>query len=311
LSVFDTATSPYRLTGPHNVRHARRRGTIRNLVARQQWLVQRFSTPTRSVRDSFTTRQLRLAPPADFAAEPEDADAMTFENYANYIGRLTASGFTVTDQRVNLHKKIAYPLVTLVMTVLGVPFAVTTGRRGALYGIGLAIAVAISYWLISAISLAMGAAGILRRHSRPGRPTSCSCRGDVSHADRAHLSAPHARVTACRSGIADAERDARNPNFARRPRRRVQSVDDEQHGAHARDNRPLRRRHADGVPKSCSGTITVSRVPSRYTDAATAVHHARRAGLTCTETRIGLSARAVNCTRSNPAVPSAADTSAE
>jgi LPS export ABC transporter permease LptG len=161
VSVFDTAMDPYRLVGhTFAARAVAEGGPSGSWRASNGW-VQRFSTPTRSVRDSFAVRRLALASPADFGAEPEDADAMTVGELRSYINRLSASGFTVTDERVNLHKKIAYPLVTLIMTVLGVPFAVTTGRRGALYGIGLAIAVAIGYWLISAVSLAMGAAGVL------------------------------------------------------------------------------------------------------------------------------------------------------
>ena len=34
----------------------------------------------------------------------------------------------------------------LMMTLLAVPFAVTTGRRGALYGVGVGIVLAIVYW---------------------------------------------------------------------------------------------------------------------------------------------------------------------
>jgi lipopolysaccharide export LptBFGC system permease protein LptF len=47
------------------------------------------------------------------------------------------------------------------MTLLGVPFGVTTGRRGALYGIGLALVLAVGYWLLLTIFVAMGAAAVL------------------------------------------------------------------------------------------------------------------------------------------------------
>ena len=43
---------------------------------------------------------------------------------------------------VQLQRKVAFPFVTLIMTLLAVPFAVTTGRRGALYGIGVGIVLA-------------------------------------------------------------------------------------------------------------------------------------------------------------------------
>jgi lipopolysaccharide export LptBFGC system permease protein LptF len=42
-----------------------------------------------------------------------------------------------------------------------VPFAVTTGRRGALYGVGLAIMLAIAYFLLTAVFAAAGKATVL------------------------------------------------------------------------------------------------------------------------------------------------------
>jgi lipopolysaccharide export LptBFGC system permease protein LptF len=42
-----------------------------------------------------------------------------------------------------------------------VPFAVTTGRRGAMYGIGIGIALSISYWVIFQVFTAMGEGGVL------------------------------------------------------------------------------------------------------------------------------------------------------
>jgi lipopolysaccharide export LptBFGC system permease protein LptF len=42
-----------------------------------------------------------------------------------------------------------------------VPFGVTTGRRGALYGIGIAIMLAISYFLLVAVFTAAGRADVL------------------------------------------------------------------------------------------------------------------------------------------------------
>ena len=64
-------------------------------------------------------------------------------------------------QMVALQRKLAFPFVTVIMTVLAVPFAVTTGRRGAMYGIGIGIVLAISYWFLFSVSAALGAGGVL------------------------------------------------------------------------------------------------------------------------------------------------------
>ena len=66
-------------------------------------------------------------------------------------------GLAVSDP----DRKIAFPLVTIVITMLAVPFAVTTGRRGALYGVGVGIVLAIVYWITFSIFAAMGAGGLI------------------------------------------------------------------------------------------------------------------------------------------------------
>jgi lipopolysaccharide export LptBFGC system permease protein LptF len=47
------------------------------------------------------------------------------------------------------------------MTLLAVPFGVSTGRRGTLYGIGLGIVLALSYWIVSSAFVAIGRSGVL------------------------------------------------------------------------------------------------------------------------------------------------------
>jgi len=49
----------------------------------------------------------------------------------------------------------------LVMTLLGIPFGATTGRRGALYGIGLALILGALYWLVNTFFLAAGQAALM------------------------------------------------------------------------------------------------------------------------------------------------------
>jgi lipopolysaccharide export LptBFGC system permease protein LptF len=62
---------------------------------------------------------------------------------------------------VALQRKIAFPFVTVIMTVLAVPFAVMTGRRGALYGIGIGIVLAIVYWTTQSVFAAVGSGGLI------------------------------------------------------------------------------------------------------------------------------------------------------
>jgi LPS export ABC transporter permease LptG len=102
-----------------------------------------------------------VEPPQYFMTEQTDAERMTYAQLSRYIVELRASGINVTDNEVALHRKVSFPWVTIIMTLIAVPFAVTTGRRGAMYGIGLGIALALVYWVTMSVFGAIGASGVI------------------------------------------------------------------------------------------------------------------------------------------------------
>ena len=81
---------------------------------------------------------------------------MSYEELRRYIYDLEQSGFDVVRLRVQLQKKIAYPLITFVMAVLAIPFALSAGKRSALTGVATAIGIGLVYWMISGLFEAMG-----------------------------------------------------------------------------------------------------------------------------------------------------------
>ena len=56
---------------------------------------------------------------------------MNYEELHRYIRDLQQSGFDVVRLRVQLHKKLSYPLITLIMAILAIPFSLSTGKKGA------------------------------------------------------------------------------------------------------------------------------------------------------------------------------------
>jgi LPS export ABC transporter permease LptG/LPS export ABC transporter permease LptF len=106
-------------------------------------------------------RALPLEPPDYFETEQPLAEMMTVPQLKDFIDELSASGFNITPLSVELQKKIAFPFVTFVMTLLAVPFGMTTGKRGTLYGIGIGIVIALSYWIAVGAFAAVGKAGLL------------------------------------------------------------------------------------------------------------------------------------------------------
>ena len=100
-------------------------------------------------------------PPQYFKKETRQSSEMSFAELNRYIAGLRESGFDTMRLRVQLNHKLAYPLITLVMAVLAVPFALSMGRSGSLAGIAIAIAVAIVYWVVDGTFEAMGDVNML------------------------------------------------------------------------------------------------------------------------------------------------------
>jgi LPS export ABC transporter permease LptG/LPS export ABC transporter permease LptF len=105
---------------------------------------------------SVTTFPEIREPPSYFSKEVRQSSEMSFGELARYIRNLRQSGFNTVPLRVQLNHKLAYPLITLVMAILAVPFALSMGKRGSLSGIAVAIGVAIAYFVVSGFFEAMG-----------------------------------------------------------------------------------------------------------------------------------------------------------
>jgi LPS export ABC transporter permease LptG/LPS export ABC transporter permease LptF len=94
--------------------------------------------------------------PGYFKKESLQSQEMNFGQLERYIGDLQQSGFDTMRLRVQLYHKLAYPLVTIVMAVLAVPFALSMGRRGSLTGVAWAVGIALGYWVVAGLFDAMG-----------------------------------------------------------------------------------------------------------------------------------------------------------
>jgi len=94
--------------------------------------------------------------PAYFKKEVKQYSEMNYEELHKYIRDLQQSGFDVVRLRVELNKKLSYPLITLIMAVLAIPFALSTGKRGAVTGVAVAVGIAVFYTVVSRLFEAMG-----------------------------------------------------------------------------------------------------------------------------------------------------------
>jgi LPS export ABC transporter permease LptG/LPS export ABC transporter permease LptF len=129
--------------------------------ARQGWTRTFNRDATIASFTRFDETTLALATPETFVTQIPPPEQMDYQQLLRYIEDVRAAGHDVREHEVALYRKIAFPFVTLVMTLIGVPFAVTTGRRGALYGIAIGVVLALTYWTMISIFAALGAGGAM------------------------------------------------------------------------------------------------------------------------------------------------------
>lgn len=136
-------------------------GTSKSWQARSGWT--RTFAADLTVREftRFDDRALSLETPETFVTEAPPPAQMNYAQLRTYVADLRAAGYDVREDEVALYRKIAFPFVTIVMTLIGVPFAVSTGRRGALYGVGVGIVLALVYWTMISVTAAFGAGGAM------------------------------------------------------------------------------------------------------------------------------------------------------
>ncbi len=102
-----------------------------------------------------------MEPPDYFVKEEQQADQMTYLELSNYIDDLRQAGFDVIRHEVSLNSKISLPFAAVITVLIGIPFSFTPGKKGALYGIGLAIAIGLTYYVTARVFTYMGNSAML------------------------------------------------------------------------------------------------------------------------------------------------------
>ncbi len=157
LSVFDLDPKAFALTERTFASRVFWNDSLRKWIFERGWV--RTLAPT-NVKDyrtfDVTTFSDIDEPPNYFKKEVKQYSEMNFDELKSYIRELEQGGFEVVRLKVQLYKKLSFPLITLVMSILAIPFALSAGRQGALRGVATAIGIAVVYWITSGLFEAMG-----------------------------------------------------------------------------------------------------------------------------------------------------------
>jgi lipopolysaccharide export system permease protein len=100
--------------------------------------------------------------PEALRAEEREAEEMGFWELRGYIKRLRNEGYDPLRFIVDLHSKVSSPFTSLIMALLGIPFALKGGRSSGLaFGVGVSVVVGFGYWLIMSFAISLGRVGAL------------------------------------------------------------------------------------------------------------------------------------------------------
>jgi len=99
--------------------------------------------------------------PDDFAKPGHRPEEMNYFELRSYVERLRASGARVENYLVDLHLKLAFPLICLIVVMIGGAMATRLRMQSAALGFGLAVAISFLYYGIMRAGQALGHNGAL------------------------------------------------------------------------------------------------------------------------------------------------------
>lgn len=112
--------------------------------------------------NSFTSLALDLEEkPEDLAQVVRESEEMNSSELREYIGRLIKSGVNSIPYQVDLAVKGSTAFVSLVMALIGIAFALRTGKGGVLAWTGACVLVGVCYWIFLSVSISLGRGGVL------------------------------------------------------------------------------------------------------------------------------------------------------
>lgn len=100
--------------------------------------------------------------PDDFKQVVRSNDEMSFRTLLDDIDAIEADGFDARSQWVDLHAKISFPIICLILALIGGGISLRDNRgEGVFTGILIAIGIAFCYWFSHGVCLSLGYGGIL------------------------------------------------------------------------------------------------------------------------------------------------------
>jgi lipopolysaccharide export system permease protein len=147
---------------------------VQRIDAREaQWVDGKWWLYDGAIRDFDESGSIRMTSfeKAEYAI-PEDwesfqtierqSEEMSYVELRAYIQKIQSAGYDATRYLVDLYSKYSYPLLNLIMVLIGIPFALKTGRSGGVaLSIGVSVMIGFAYGVTFYVFLLFGKSGVL------------------------------------------------------------------------------------------------------------------------------------------------------
>lgn len=111
--------------------------------------------------EAFKRKTTRILQSPEELLVPEEIvpEEMSLNQLKQQIEKLKESGFDPTSLTVDYHLKFSVPFISLVVTLIGIPFVLRAKLSGLAFGFGVSIGIAVVYMGIMQIFTALGRGG--------------------------------------------------------------------------------------------------------------------------------------------------------
>jgi lipopolysaccharide export system permease protein len=149
----------FSLTGLVEIPQAQWRGAVWETSPAIEW---ELRGDGQMVRREVTTPLPITETPGDLKLLARDAEEFTFFELQKQIADLKSKGIDATNYQVDLHTKVAFPLISPLMVLLAIPFALRRQLTGNIsLSFGVAMLIALGYWVLSGFCISLGHSGAL------------------------------------------------------------------------------------------------------------------------------------------------------
>ena len=132
----------------------------------RQWVFEngalRFFTPDGLDKTQFFEKQTFpvLEKPEDFNKVQKRPEEMSAREMYQKILIKEAEGFDMSLRMVDLHQKLSYPFISVVLALVGIPLSIRSSRRGGLlFCIGLSLVIGFLFFFVYATAVSLGHQG--------------------------------------------------------------------------------------------------------------------------------------------------------